>query len=62
MGKKGWLTIRNVPRMDSSKAGNAHFQEMVKFFKAHKLCPKCRGRGHKMRNVDGTAGFWEAGL
>jgi len=53
MGKQGWLTIRNVPDVPLASDGgvsmNPYHQQLVKFMKEHRLCPKCKGAGHRIK-------------
>jgi len=43
MGRVGYLSIRNIPKISSN-------EDLITFFKTHKVCPKCRGLGHKQIN------------
>lgn len=52
MAKQGWLTIRNVPDVPSQSGENGYFQQLVKFFNANCLCPRCKGKGAKQK-LDG---------
>lgn len=47
MGKKGWLTIRNVPVNHKKSTGNPYHNFLVDFFKQNRVCPSCRGLGFK---------------
>lgn len=45
MGKAGWLTIRKIPELISDETGTYH-KLLKEFFKEHKVCPDCHGRGY----------------
>lgn len=45
MAKSGYLTIRNVPEPKKNTPGT-YFKLLTAFFKVHRLCPKCKGKGH----------------
>lgn len=48
MGKLGWLTIRNVPELNTDERGQYHAL-LKDFFKDHKNCPSCGGRGYTLK-------------
>ena len=49
MSKPGWLSIRNLPFLEDNKlVSNVYFKKLKEFFKKHRLCPSCGGRGYRM--------------
>lgn len=48
MGKLGWLTIRNVPEINSDERGQYH-KLLQEFFSDHKNCPACKGLGYTLK-------------
>ncbi len=47
MGKRGWLTMRNVPVNHKKPVGNSYYQILIGFFEQNRLCPSCKGLGWK---------------
>lgn len=48
MGKAGWVSIRNIPKLKKNlgkSVGLQVFDYLQEFFKTRRVCPKCRGRG-----------------
>ena len=50
MGKAGWLTMRNLPVIESDGVGYHDF--LNAFFRKRTLCPKCQGKGFRMDVTD----------
>ena len=53
MARPGWLAIRNLPFLESSKTvSNVYFRELKEFFKSHTTCPECEGKGYVLTSDD----------
>lgn len=47
MGKKGWLTVRNIPVDEgTSKVSPVIYKILKNFFKNHRVCKNCGGLGY----------------
>lgn len=47
MSRDGWIAIRNfpLPTTTSMRGGPAYWKILKGFFREHKVCPKCKGKG-----------------